>query len=127
MTEVSRPAEPDLQTGFRNRGQPWRVTFSILKQSMWAKTSTSRSSCAIPAIQCFTTSRCGWRFPGQLSHRDGGSVVFDAGDLEVSGRNQTVLKMSAKQAGEAVNVLQVGRHRAGRRTRSRPNGCGRTQ
>ncbi len=45
--------------------------------------------------------------PNQLSHRDGKNVVFEAGTLDVSGRNQTILKMSAKQAGDAVNVLQV--------------------
>ena len=45
--------------------------------------------------------------PEQLSHLDGKNVIFEAGDLPVRGKNQTVLKMSATQAGDAVNQLQV--------------------
>lgn len=45
--------------------------------------------------------------PGQLSHPDGNAVVFDAGKLLVRGQAETVLKLSAAQAGNAVNVLQA--------------------
>ena len=45
--------------------------------------------------------------PAELSHRDGNSLVIDAGNLQVHGRNQKVLTVSAKQAGDAVNMVQV--------------------
>ena len=43
----------------------------------------------------------------QLSHRDGRAVVFDAGNLPVNGQNRTVLRLSAVEAGEAVNLVQA--------------------
>lgn len=46
--------------------------------------------------------------PDQLAHPDGKSVVFAAGNLDVNGQNRTILKMSAKQVGAAVNPLRVG-------------------
>ncbi len=45
--------------------------------------------------------------PDQLSHPDGKTVIFDAGKLLVRGQNRTVLKMSALQAGDAVNSLEA--------------------
>ena len=45
--------------------------------------------------------------PDQLSHREGSTVIFDAGNLPVSGQNRTVIKLSAKKAGEAVNLIHV--------------------
>jgi uncharacterized repeat protein (TIGR01451 family) len=45
--------------------------------------------------------------PSELAHRDGNQIVIDAGNLQVNGRNQRVLRVSARQVGEAVNKLQV--------------------
>lgn len=45
--------------------------------------------------------------PDQLSHESGNELVFNAGTIPVSGRNQTVLKVSAVGKGQAVNVLKV--------------------
>jgi len=45
--------------------------------------------------------------PSNLSHQDGNSILFDAGNLQVDGRKQTILRLSAQRVGEAVNVLQV--------------------
>ena len=45
--------------------------------------------------------------PDQFSHRDGKTLVFDAGNLPVSGQNRTVVKLSARDAGDAVHVIRV--------------------
>lgn len=45
--------------------------------------------------------------PDQLAHPDGKSVVFAAGNLDINGTNQTIVKMSARQVGEAENQLRV--------------------
>ena len=46
-------------------------------------------------------------FPSQFSHRDGPSVVFEAGSLTVKDQKETVLKFSAVEAGEAVNLVRL--------------------
>lgn len=45
--------------------------------------------------------------PDQLAHRDGRRVIFEAGNLPVNARKQTVVRLAAIQAGEAVNRLHV--------------------
>lgn len=45
--------------------------------------------------------------PEQLSHPDGDTVVFNAGDLDVRGQNRTVVKLSARKVGQAVNSLSL--------------------
>ena len=45
--------------------------------------------------------------PDQLSHREGRSVVYDVGTLPVAGQKQTLVKLSARQAGEAVYLVHV--------------------
>ena len=45
--------------------------------------------------------------PEQFSHRDGKSVVIDAGTLPVSGRSEKILKMSAVRVGDTANQLRV--------------------
>jgi hypothetical protein len=45
--------------------------------------------------------------PFQLSHPDGKTVVVNAGDLDINGQHQTVLKMSAKEVGDAIQTLDV--------------------
>ncbi len=46
-------------------------------------------------------------FPGQFSHPEGQTVVFDAGSLTVKGQKETVLRFSAVEAGEAVNLIRL--------------------
>ena len=46
-------------------------------------------------------------FPAQFSHSDGQKVVFDAGSLTVKGKRETVLRFSAVEAGEAVNLIRL--------------------
>ncbi len=59
-------------------------------------------------------------FPTQFSHLDGQTVVFEAGRLSVKGRAETVLKFSAVEAGEAVNLIRLSSaervHASGRNT-----------
>lgn len=45
--------------------------------------------------------------PAQLSHPDGREFVFKAGSLQPNAREQTVVKLSALQSGDAVNGLKV--------------------
>lgn len=45
--------------------------------------------------------------PEQFSHRDGKTLVFDAGNLPVSGQNRTVVKLSATEAGDAIHFIHV--------------------
>ena len=46
-------------------------------------------------------------FPSQFSHPEGQTVVFDAGSLTVKGQKETVLRFSAVEAGEAVNLIRL--------------------
>jgi hypothetical protein len=45
--------------------------------------------------------------PDQLTHPDGREVVVDVGSLEPNGRTLTVVKVTALQAGDAVNGLHI--------------------
>ena len=45
--------------------------------------------------------------PDQFSHRDGRTIQFDAGNLPVNGRNRTVIRLSAREQGEAVNQVRL--------------------
>ena len=45
--------------------------------------------------------------PAQFVHQNGKEIVFNAGTIPVSGRNQTIMKVSAVGAGEAVHVLKI--------------------
>lgn len=45
--------------------------------------------------------------PAQFSHQNGKELTFDAGMIPVSGRNQTVMKVSAVSTGQAVHVVKV--------------------
>ena len=59
-------------------------------------------------------------FPSQFSHREGQTVVFEAGRLSVKGQTETVLRFSAVEIGEAVSLIRLTSaehvHAAGRNT-----------
>ena len=46
-------------------------------------------------------------FPSQFSHPEGQTVVFDAGSLTVKGQKETILRFSAVEAGEAMNLIRL--------------------